>query len=125
MFYTKEHEWVEIDDSGDESIAVVGISKHAADELGDITFVELPELDSDIISADELSVVESVKAASDVLAPVSGLIFEVNTKLEDDPALINRSPEAEGWICKLSNVDNSELDNLMDEEAYSKYIKSL
>jgi glycine cleavage system H protein len=102
MFYTKEHEWVEIDDSGDEDFAVVGISKHAADELGDITFIELPEIESDIISGDELSVVESVKAA-----------------------LINRSPEAEGWICKISNVDNSELDNLMDEEAYSKYIKSL
>jgi glycine cleavage system H protein len=117
--YTEDHEWVDID--GD--VALVGISKHAAEELGDITFVELPEADTDFIVGDVLSVVESVKAASDIYSPVSGTVKEVNTVLEDDPGLINRSPESEGWICRLENCDIAEIEPLMNEEAYLKYLQ--
>jgi glycine cleavage system H protein len=118
--YTKEHEWVELE--GD--IALVGISKHAADELGDITFVELPAIGTDVIVGDPVTVVESVKAASDIYAPVSGTVKEVNISLEEDPGTINSSPEEEGWIYKLDNIDISEIDDLMDKAAYDKYLES-
>ena len=118
--YTKKHEWVELE--GD--IALVGISKHAADELGDITFVELPAIGTDVIVGDPVTVVESVKAASDIYAPVSGTVKEVNISLEEDPGTINSSPEEEGWIYKLDNIDISEIDDLMDKAAYDKYLES-
>jgi len=117
--YTEEHEWVEIE--GD--VAIVGISKHAADELGDITFVELPEKDLDIILGDVLAVVESVKAASDIYAPISGTIKESNLELDDTPAMINNSAESEGWICKIDNFDIAEIEGLMDETQYAKYLQ--
>ena len=117
--YTEDHEWVEID--GD--IGVVGITQHAAAELGDITFVELPEVGTDLIVGDTLAVVESVKAASDIYSPVSGTVKEANTTLDDDPGVINSSAEGEGWICKLENCDIAEVEELMDEKAYLKYIK--
>ena len=117
--FTEDHEWVEID--GD--IAYVGITGHAADELGDITFVELPEIGTDVIVGDVLGVVESVKAASDIYAPISGTVKEVNVELDDDPGMINTSAEEKGWICKLENYDISEMDILMDEDAYKKYLK--
>jgi glycine cleavage system H protein len=116
--YTKKHEcvWIEGD------YALVGISQHAADELGDITFVELPEIDTDLIVGETLGVVESVKAASDIYSPISGTVKEVNEKLEDTPGIVNSSPEADGWICKLDNYDIAEMDELMDEEAYISFI---
>lgn len=120
-YYTEDHEWVEL--NGDE--AVVGISEYAAEELGDVTYVELPEEDDDFIIGDRLGEVESVKASSDIYSPVSGTVCAVNEALVDDPGLINESPEEKGWICKLVNIDGSELDDMMDEEAYQRYISKL
>lgn len=116
--YTKEHESVWID--GD--LAYMGISRHAADELGDITFVELPEVGTDLIVGDILGVVESVKAASDIYAPISGTVKEVNETLDDTPGIINSAPESDGWICKLDNFDVAEMDELMDEAEYFEFI---
>ena len=121
IYYSKTHEWVKID--GDE--AMVGISAFAASELGDITYVELPSEDSDVIVGDSIGTVESVRATSDVFSPISGTIVSVNRSLDDDPDLINRSPEERGWICKMENIDLVELEDLMDEEAYAKYLKTL
>ena len=118
-YYTKDHEWVKVD--GEE--AVIGISTFAANELGDITYVELPKEDSDVIVGDTIGVVESVKAASDVYSPVSGTVIAVNKALDDDPGIINHSPEDRGWICKLENIDLAELEDLMDEFAYAKFVK--
>ncbi|OGV52300.1 MAG: glycine cleavage system protein H [Lentisphaerae bacterium GWF2_44_16] len=120
-YYSKEHEWVRIDGE----VAVIGISEHAAHELGDITYVEPPAEDADLIVGDPLGVVESVKAASDVYAPISGTVCEVNSELEEDPGIINSSPEDKGWICKIENFDLAELEELMDEKAYAKYLKEL
>ncbi len=120
-YYTEDHEWVEI--TGDE--ATVGISEYAAEELGDITYVELPEEDDDFIIGDRLGQVESVKASSDVYSPISGTVSVVNDTLADDPGLINESPEEKGWLCKLVNFDSSELDDMMSEDAYLKYIEKL
>jgi len=120
-YYTEAHEWVMVED--DE--ATIGISEYAAEELGDITYVELPTEDDDIIVGDALGVIESVKAASDVYSPIGGTVIEVNSDLEDNPGLINESAEKAGWICKLSNIDIVELDDLMTPDAYAKYLKSL
>ncbi|OGV53446.1 MAG: glycine cleavage system protein H [Lentisphaerae bacterium GWF2_52_8] len=120
-YYTKTHEWVRVD--GED--AFIGISEHAAKELGDITYVELPKESTDLIVGDVLGVVESVKAASDVYSPISGTVIAGNKPLEDDPSVINSSPEEKGWLCKLGNIDVSELEELMDEKAYAKYLKSL
>lgn len=119
-YFTKDHEWVEVD--GD--VANIGISKYAADELGDITYVELPAVGTDLIVGDAIGVVESVKAASDIYAPVSGTVVEANSTLEDDPGLMNSAAEAEGWICKIENVDPNELKELMDEDAYSEFLSN-
>jgi glycine cleavage system H protein len=116
--YTQDHEWVEID--GD--IAVVGISAHAAEELGDITFIELPEIGRDVIVGDVLAVVESVKTASDVYAPISGTVKEVNDELEESPGIVNSSPESEGWICKIDNIDIAEIEDLMTESQYAEFL---
>lgn len=120
-YYSADHECIWLDGE----VAYVGISKHAAAELGDITYVELPEIGQDLILGDTLGVVESVKAASDVYAPASGTVIAVNERLVDDPGLINSSAEDEGWICKLDNIDHDELDELMNEEAYEKYLKEV
>ena len=118
--YTKDHEWVEID--GEE--AVVGISKHAAEELGDITYVELPAEQSQIKAGDSLGVIESVKAASDVYSPVGGTVVAVNSLLEDRPELVNASAEGEGWICRIAEFDEAGLATLMTADAYAKFIKA-
>lgn len=118
-YYAKTHEWVQIE--GDE--AVIGISQHAAEELGDLTFVELPEVGADVIVGDSLGTIESVKAASDVYAPISGTVMAVNTAIEDDPGLVNQAAEGEGWICRLENIDLGELDDLMTEDKYKTFIK--
>ena len=120
-YYTEDHEWVEV--NGDE--AIVGISEYAADELGEVTYVELPEEDDDFIIGDRLGELEAAEGTSDLYSPISGTVAAVNEALVDDPAIINDSPEDKGWICKLVNIDSSELDDMMDEEAYQKYISSL
>jgi len=121
LYYTKEHEWIRVD--GD--VATVGISDHAQEALGDIVFAEVPEAGKSLAKGDDAAVVESVKAASDVYAPVGGEVVEGNSAIADDPALINRDPEGEGWFFKLKLADTSELDGLMDESAYREWVTSL
>ena len=120
-YYSKNHEWVSVD--GDE--AVIGISSYAAESLGDITYAEIPEEGVDLIVGDAVGVVESVGESRDVYSPISGTVMEVNTLLEDDPGLVSISPEGQGWFCKLDNIDLDELEELMDEAAYAKYLKTL
>ena len=121
LYFTKEHEWVRVD--GD--VATVGISNHAQEALGDIVFAEVPAAGRGLNKGDDAAVVESVKAASDVYAPVGGEVIEGNSALADDPALINRDPEGEGWFFKLKLSDPSELDGLMDETAYREWVQTL
>ncbi len=121
VYYTREHEWVRID--GDT--ATVGISDHAQQALGDIVFAEMPEAGKTLSKGDEAAVVESVKAASDVYSPVAGEVVEGNQAVADDPALVNRDPEGEGWFFKLRLADQGELDGLMDEAAYRDWVKTL
>ncbi len=119
--YSKEHEWVRVD--GD--VAAVGISDFAQAQLGDVVFVELPEVGKSLAKDGEAAVVESVKAASEVYAPLSGEVVEVNEALGDDPELVNGSPTGDGWFFKLRLGDRSELDGLMDEVAYLEFVKGL
>ena len=121
VYYTREHEWIRID--GDT--ATVGISDHASQALGDIVFAEVPEAGKTLDKGDEAAVVESVKAASDVYAPVGGEVVEGNQAVADDPALVNRDPEGEGWFFKLRLADEGELDGLMDEASYRDWVKTL
>ena len=121
LYFTKEHEWVRVE--GDT--ATVGISSHAQEQLGDIVFAEVPQQGRRIGKGDEAAVVESVKAASDVYAPVSGEVIEGNQAIADDPALINRDPEGEGWFFKLKLEDPGELHGLMDEDAYRDWVTTL
>ena len=121
LYFTREHEWIRVD--GD--VATVGISDHAQEALGDIVFAEAPEAGRSLTKGQEAAVVESVKAASDVYAPVGGEVVEGNAALADDPALINRDPEGEGWFFKLKLSDPAELDGLMDENAYREWVKTL
>ena len=116
--FTEEHEWIEIKDD----MAAIGITAHAASELGDITFVELPEVGAEFSQGDVLSVVESVKAASDVYSPISGKVCEVNSDLERQPEILNSSAESEGWICKMSKIKEDEIQGLMTDEEYSDFI---
>jgi glycine cleavage system H protein len=121
LYFTREHEWIRLD--GDT--ATVGISDHAQQALGDIVFAEVPDAGRQVKKGEEAAVVESVKAASDVYAPVSGEVIEANGVLADDPAVINRDPEGEGWFFKLKLADSGELDGLMDEAAYRDWVKTL
>jgi glycine cleavage system H protein len=121
LYFTKEHEWVRVD--GD--VATVGISNHAQEALGDIVFAEVPDAGKTLAKGDDAAVVESVKAASDVYAPVGGEVVEGNAALADDPSLINRDPVGEGWFFKLKLSDTSELDGLMDEAAYREWVATL
>ena len=118
--FTDSHEWVR--DNGDGT-ATVGISEHAQDMLGDVVFVELPEIESEYDAGDNFSLVESVKAASDIYAPVSGMIIEVNDELADSPELINESPYDAGWIVKVKLSDPAELDDLKDAGEYLRSIE--
>lgn len=115
MKFTKEHEWIKIEDG---KIALVGISDHAQNNLGDITFVELPKVGTVFAAGDSFGVVESVKAASDVYMPVSGRVVEVNSKLEDSPELLNSDPEGGAWILKVELSNPAELDSLMTRDQY-------
>ena len=121
MKYTKDHEWILIEGSS----GTVGITDYAQKALGDIVFVELPELEREVEAEGDMAVVESVKAASEVYAPVDGVITAVNEALEDNPALVNESPEQEGWFVKLSFTDPSQLDELMEAADYRDYIEGL
>jgi glycine cleavage system H protein len=116
MKFSKDHEWVRVE--GDT--AIIGITNYAQGALGDIVFVELPEHGKQVAQGKQAAVVESVKAASDVYAPLSGEVIAVNDNLKSDPSLINSSPEDTGWFFKLKLSNTSELDNLMDEAAYKK-----
>ncbi len=121
IYFTEDHEWIAVEGS----TGIVGITDHAQEELGDITFVELPEVGSDYGKGDSVSVVDSVKAASDVYTPVSGTVTEVNTDLEEQPELVNNDAEGEGWLFKVTLSDKSELEGLMDEDAYKTFLESL
>lgn len=121
LYFTREHEWIRLD--GDT--ATVGISDHAQQALGDIVFAEVPEAGRKLGKGQEAAVVESVKAASDVYAPVAGEVVESNPAVADDPALINRDPEGEGWFFKLKLEDPSQVDGLMDEASYREWVKTL
>jgi glycine cleavage system H protein len=118
--YTKEHEWVRVDGQ----VATVGISKHAQEQLGDVVFIELPEVGRAVGQNAAMAVVESVKAASDVYAPISGEVVEVNDALTEDPSLVNGDAEGAGWFCKLKIAKPAELDGLMDAEAYRAFVDS-
>ena len=119
--YSKEHEWVRVE--GD--VAVVGISDYAQAQLGDVVFVELPEIGRQVAKDSEAAVVESVKAASEVYAPVSGEVVEVNEALGDEPEMVNGAPMGDGWFFKIRIGDPSEIDELMDEAAYQEFVKGL
>ena len=118
MKYTEDHEWLRVE--GD--LIVVGITEHAATQLGDVVFVELPEVEAMVATGDEVVVIESVKAASDILAPLDGEIVEVNVKLTDKPGLVNDDPLGAGWFFKLRVDDLGVLDDLMDEDEYLELI---
>ena len=117
--YTKDHEWVSIDNG----IATVGISNHAQESLGDIVFIELPSVGKSVNAKDEICVVESVKAASDIYAPIDGEIMEVNNSLEGDAAIINQDAENAGWIFKMKVSNPSQYDELMTEDDYKKFLE--
>ena len=120
--YTKDHEWVRLEGDG---TATVGITDHAQSALGDVVYVELPEPGRDVTEGEACAVVESVKAASEIYAPLAGTITEANQALADDPALANRSPTDEGWFFRLTLADDTGLEGLMDEDEYAELVEGL
>ena len=121
LLYTKEHEWVSIEDN----VATVGISDYAQNALGDITFIELPSVDDEVEQFEQLASLESVKAASDIYSPISGKIIEVNEELNEKPGLINKSSYDKGWIAKIEISDPEECSNLMTPDEYSSFLESV
>ena len=119
MKFTEEHEWLRVEDD----LVVVGITEHAATQLGDIVFVELPEVGTEVDIDDEAVVIESVKAASDILAPLEGEIVEVNDALADNPGLVNEDPLGDGWFFKIKSTNLSKMDDYMDEAAYKSMVE--
>lgn len=119
--FTKDHEWIALD--GDE--AVVGITDYAQQQLGDVVFVELPDVGRSLESGKDAAVVESVKAASEVYAPVDGTVTETNPALVDDPSMVNTDPQGNGWFFKVKIADPAQLDGLMDEAAYQAFVAEL
>ena len=117
--YTKDHEWILIENN----IGTVGITNHAQESLGDIVFIELPEIGIDVKSGSEVSVVESVKAASDIYSPLDGKIIEINNKLKDDPSIVNQDAENDGWFFKIEISDSIDEDKLMSLEQYNQFIE--
>ena len=120
-YFTDEHEWIDVEDD----TATVGITDYAQEQLGDIVFVELPAVGAALDKGGDAAVVESVKAASDVYAPISGEVTEGNAALEDEPALVNSSPEEDGWFFRMTVSDKAELEGLMDEAAYKEFVEGL
>ena len=117
--YTKEHEWISLDGE----VAMIGITDHAQSQLGDIVFVELPDVDTEINQNDTFGVIEAVKTVADLFAPVKGLIIELNSSLEDSPDLINSDPYGAGWIIKVKVSDSNQYDDLMSSDEYEEFIK--
>ena len=117
--FTKEHEWIVIDGTS----STIGITQYAQEQLGDVVHVDLPEIGKTVIAGDEMAVVESVKAASELFSPVSGKVSEVNNMIINNPSIINSSPEDEGWFIKMEMTNKSELEDLMDETSYMKLLK--
>ena len=120
-YFTEDHEWIAVE--GD--VGTVGITKYAAEQLGDVVFVEVPEAGASFGKGDDMAVVESVKAASDVYAPVAGEVTEGNGDLADAPETVNEDPEGKGWFCKIKLSDKGELDGLMTADAYKTFCESL
>jgi glycine cleavage system H protein len=120
-YYTKEHEWVKVK----EGVASVGITEYAAHQLGDITFVELPRVGKQVKQFEVLCGIESVKAASDIYAPLSGKVTSVNEALEETPEIVNESAEDAGWLAQIEPVDLKELGNLMNRQQYDDYVRGL
>ena len=120
-YFTDEHEWIDVEGES----ATVGITDYAQEQLGDIVFVELPSVGTMLDKGGDAAVVESVKAASDVYAPITGEVTEGNAALEDDPALVNSSPEEEGWFFRMTISDKDELEGLMDAKAYKAFVDGL
>ena len=120
--FTKDHEWILLED-GD--IGVVGITDYAQDQLGELVYVELPEVDQELASGTDAVIIESVKAAGEVKAPVNGTVVEINDSLVDEPEKVNNDPMGDGWFIKMKVTDPDELDDLMDEDAYKEYIDDL
>lgn len=118
--YVSSHEWVREEGNG---VVTIGITEHAQEQLGDVVFVELPEVDSDLASGDEAGVVESVKAASDIYAPLTGKIVAFNEELEDSPELVNSDPYGDGWLFQIKLGDPEEMDELLDAEAYAQLLE--
>lgn len=122
VFFSKDHEWIVL---GDDGLATVGITDHAQNALGDIVFVELPEPGRNVATGEACAVVESVKAASDIYAPLSGTVAEVNQAIVDEPALVNSGAEGEGWFFKLRLADVAAVSALLDRAAYDEYLSTL
>lgn len=120
-YFTDEHEWIEVEDD----TATVGITDYAQEQLGDIVFVELPEVGTTLDKGGDAAVVESVKAASDVYSPITGEVTEINDGLEEEPGMVNSSPEEDGWFFRMTIADASELQGLMDEAAYKEFVENL
>ncbi|MGQ0656893.1 MAG: glycine cleavage system protein GcvH [Chromatiales bacterium] len=120
--FTRDHEWIRLEGDG---IAAVGITEYAQQQLGDVVFVELPAVGEEVDQGEEAAVVESVKAAGEVKAPVSGKVLEVNSALGDEPQKVNADPTGDGWFFRLKLGDPEELDGLMDEAGYAEYVKGL
>jgi len=121
--YSDKHEWLSLDAT--KKTGTVGISKYAEEALGDVVYVQLPDVGNEFAQNDEVGAVESVKAASEIFTPVSGRIVEINDKLEDKPGLVNSSCYGEGWLFKIELSKSQEVDQLMDEQSYEKYLKSI
>jgi len=121
LFYAESHEWVRLNDDG---TVTVGITDHAQEQLGDLVFVETPEIDNQVSARDAVAVVESVKAASDIFAPVAGKILDTNAALAEEPELVNTDPYNEGWLFTIQPEDATEVEELMDDEAYESFVAS-
>ncbi len=119
--FTEDHEWVRVDGG----VATVGITEYAQEQLGDIVFVDLPESGAELAQGDDAAVIESVKAASDIYAPISGEVGEVNDALDAEPAIVNQDAQGEGWLFTLAISEPGELDNLMDADAYKAFVAKL
>jgi len=119
--YTKEHEWVKIEGKA----AIVGITQYAVEQLGDITFVELSKVGKEVSQGESFAAVESVKAASDIYSPLTGKVNKVNTELENQPEILNQDPYGKGWICKLIDFEEEEVNNLMSSTEYKKYLEEI
>ena len=121
LFYSETHEWVRLNDDG---TVTVGITDHAQEQLGDLVFVETPEIDKEVSARDAVAVLESVKAASDIYAPIAGKILDANTTLVEEPELVNTDPYNEGWLFIIHPEDATEVEELMDDEAYESFVAS-